>query len=302
MAIFLTTAETHRSRCRTSLWLGFNKDVTQAILNATSDVNAMPELPDVETFKRYLDATSLHQRISGVDVRSSYVLKGVSAYELARRLKGRSFESSRRHGKHLFVRADGDLWLRLHFGMTGSLRYFKHEEQAPKHTRVLLVFANAHRLAFEDQRKFGEVGLLKDVDEFLRKRALGPDALEIDLGEFKKILGKRRGAVKSILMNQRLIAGIGNIYADEILFRACMHPAREISRLGSKPLTKLFRATRYILEKAIAAKADMNQMPKSWLLPHRGKGGKCPRCGRGLRSSRIGGRTAWFCAHCQKRI
>ena len=81
----------------------------------------MPELPDVETFKRYIDSTSLHQRIDDVDVRNAYVLKGVSGRELARRLKGRRFESSRRHGKHLFVRAEEELWLRLHFGMTGSL-------------------------------------------------------------------------------------------------------------------------------------------------------------------------------------
>src|SRR5882762_2286299 len=262
----------------------------------------MPELPEVEIFKRYLDATSLHQRIGDVDVRNAYVLKDVTARELARRLKGRRFESSRRHGKHLFVRADGKLWLRLHFGMTGSLQYFKHKEHAPQHTRVLFVFVNAHRLAFEDQRKFGEVGLLKNVNEFLKKRALGPDALDISLSQFKEIFGKHRGAVKAILLNQKLIAGIGNIYADEILFRVRMHPATEISRLDSKPLTKLFRATRYILEKAIAAKADMNQMPKSWLLPHRSKRGKCPRCGRKLRSAKIGGRTAWFCGNCQKRI
>lgn len=261
----------------------------------------MPELPDVEIFKRYLDATSLHQRIDDVDVRNAYILKETSGRELARRLKGRSFESSRRHGKHLFVRADGELWLRLHFGMTGALQYFKNDEQAPRHARVVFVFANNHRLAFDDQRQFGQIGLLRDVDEFLKKRALGPDTLEIDLGGFKKMLGKRRGAVKSVLMNQRLIAGIGNIYADEILFRARMHPATEISRLNDKALTKLFRATRYILEKAIAAKADASQMPKSWLLPHRGRGGRCPRCGRKLKSSRIGSRTAWFCAHCQKR-
>src|SRR6266487_3430471 len=158
----------------------------------------MPELPDVETFKRYLDATSLHQRIIGVDVRSAYVLKGISARELARRLKARCFESSCRHGKHLFVRADGDLWLRLHFGMTGSLQYFKHEEQTPKHTRVLFAFANAHCLAFEDQRKFGEVGLLQDIDEFLKKRALGPDALDISLPQFKETFGKRRSRPKLI--------------------------------------------------------------------------------------------------------
>ena len=261
----------------------------------------MPELPDVETFKRYLNATSLQQRITDVDVRSGYVLKGVSMDELARRLKGCRFESSRRHGKHLFVRTDGDLWLRLHFGMTGSLRYFKHEQRTPRHTRVLFVFANGHRLAVEDQRKFGEVGLLKDVDEFLKKRALGRDALDISLPQFKEIFGKHRGAVKTILLNQKLIAGIGNIYADEILFRARIHPATQVSALKEKTVAKLFRAARDILKKAIDAKADMDRMPKSWLLPRRGKGRKCPRCGRELKSTTIGGRTAWFCAQCQKR-
>jgi len=261
----------------------------------------MPELPDVEIFKRYLDATSLRQRIIGVDVRSACVLKAVSGHDLARRLKGRRFKSTRRHGKHLFVRANSHLWLQLHFGMTGSLRYFKHEEQAPRHTRVLFVFANAHSLAFEDQRKFGEIGLIEDVNKFLKKRALGPDALDITLSQFREILGKHRGAVKTILLNQKLIAGIGNIYADEILFLARIHPATQVSALKEKTVTKLFRAARYILEKAIADKADANLMPKSWLLPHRGKGGKCPRCGRELKSARIGGRTAWFCAHCQKR-
>src|SRR5213595_2685745 len=253
----------------------------------------MPELPDVETFKRYFDSTSLHQRINDVEVGNAYILKDISARELARRLKGRRFESTRRHGKHLFVRADGKLWLRLHFGMTGSLEYFKDDRQAPRHARVLFVFANNHRLAFDDQRQFGQIGLLRDVDEFLKKRALGADALDLDLEEFKKILEKRRGAVKSILMNQKLIAGIGNIYADEILFRARMHPATEIADLDEKALAELFRATRYILEKAIETKADVEQMPKSWLLPHRGKDGKCPRCGRELKSSKIGGRTAW---------
>jgi formamidopyrimidine-DNA glycosylase len=261
----------------------------------------MPELPEVEIFKRYLDATSLHQRIDGVDVRKAYVLKDVTAQALARGLKGRRFESSRRHGKHLFVRADGEVWLRLHFGMTGSLHYFKKNEEVPRHTRVLFIFADNHRLAFDDQRQFGQIGLLNDIDEFLKTHALGPDALEIDLAEFRKIVGRHRGALKSILLNQQLIAGIGNIYADEILFRAHMHPATEISRVSDKALTKLFKATHYILEKAIASKADVNQIPKSWLLPHRGKHGKCPRCGRELKSLPIGGRTAWFCPHCQKR-
>src|SRR6187551_3157779 len=100
----------------------------------------MPELPEVE-------------------VRDAYILKNVSARQLARRLKGRRFENSHRHGKHLFVRAGDELWLRLHFGMTGSLEYLKQHQETPKTARVLFRFANNRRLAFDDQRKFGEVEL-----------------------------------------------------------------------------------------------------------------------------------------------
>jgi formamidopyrimidine-DNA glycosylase len=261
----------------------------------------MPELPEVETFKRYLDSTSLHQRITNVDVRDAYVLKGVSARELARRLKGRRFENSHRHGKHLFVRAGDELWLRLHFGMTGWLHYLKRNEEPPKTARVLFGFAKNRRLAFDDQRKFGEVELTKDVDEFLQKRCIGPDALDVGRSEFKTIFRMHRGAVKAVLLNQQLIAGIGNLYADEILFRACLHPATAAASLSDKDLQRLFRATRYVLEKAIALKTDFNRLPKSWLLTHRGKRGKCPRCGRALKSATIVGRSSWFCAHCQKR-
>jgi formamidopyrimidine-DNA glycosylase len=261
----------------------------------------MPELPEVETFKRYLDGTSLHQRITNVEVRDAYVLKCGSARELARRLKARRFENSHRHGKQLFVCAGDELWLRLHFGMTGSLEYLDHDEVAPKTARVIFRFADNCRLAFDDQRKFGEIELIEDVDEFLQTRGLGPDALGASLSQFKAILGKHRGAVKAILLNQQLIAGIGNLYADEILFRARMHPATDATRLSDKDLARLFRATSYVLERAIALKTDFNRLPKSWLLTHRAKAGKCPRCGSRLKSATIGGRTAWFCPHCQKR-
>src|SRR6516165_7333615 len=261
----------------------------------------MPELPEVETFKRYLDRTSLHQRITNVEVCDAYVLKRISARGLARRLKGRRFENSHRHGKHLFVRAGDELWLRLHFGMTGSLEYLKDDEIAPNATRVIFRFSGNCRLAFDDQRKFGEIELIKDVDEFLQKRHLGADVLDVSLSRFKEILGKHRGTVKAILLNQQVIAGIGNLYADEILFRARMHPATEAARLSDKDLRRLFRAIRYVLGKAIALKTDFNRLPKSWLLTRRGKGGKCPRCGRALKSAPIGGRTSWFCAHCQRR-
>jgi formamidopyrimidine-DNA glycosylase len=262
----------------------------------------MPELPEVETYKRYLDATSLHKGITGVEVRDAYVLQNISGRQLSRRLKGRRFENSYRHGKHLFVRAGEELWLRLHFGMTGSLEYLNRDEIGPKTSRVIFHFANNSGLAFDDQRKFGEIELIKDPDEFLQKRGLGPDALKINVSLFKEIAGNHRGAVKAILLNQQLIAGIGNLYTDEILFRAHMHPATGAAGLSDEDLARLFRATHYVLEKAIALKTDFNRLPKSWLLMHRGKRGKCPRCGRALKSATIGGRTSWFCTHCQKRI
>jgi formamidopyrimidine-DNA glycosylase len=262
----------------------------------------MPELPEVETFKRYLDGTSLNQRIINVEVRDSYVLKRVSARELARRLNGHQFRNSRRHGKHLFVRAGNELWLRLHFGMTGSLDYLKPNQLAPITARVIFRFANNRRLAFDDQRKFGEIELLPNVEQFLQIRGIGPDALDVGLARFRAIFGKRRGAVKAILLNQQLIAGIGNLYADEILFRVRLHPATDAATLSDSHVSRLFRAMRHVLENAIVLKTDFDRLPKSWLLTNRGKRGRCPRCGRALKSATIGGRTTFFCAQCQKRI
>src|SRR5439155_25660216 len=218
----------------------------------------MPELPEVETFKRYLDSGSLHQRIAGVEVRDAYVLKRVSPRQFARRLKGRRFENSRRHGKHLFVRAGNELWLRLHFGMTGWLQYLKRDEETPKTARVLFSFANNRRLAFDDQRKFGEVELIKDMDEFLQRRGIGPDALDVGLSEFKTIFRMHRGAVKAILLKQKLIAGIGNLYADEILFRACMHPATAAPGLVIRILGGCFGEPAMCRKKALGLKPISN--------------------------------------------
>lgn len=260
----------------------------------------MPELPEVETFKRYLDSTSLRQRITTVEVQDAYVLKKISARALARRLKGWRFEDSHRHGKHLFVRAGSELWLRLHFGMTGSLEYLKQHKEMPKTARVVFHFANHSRLVFDDQRKFGEIELVEEVDEVLRTRGLGPDALDVSLSQFEEVFKKHRGSVKAILLNQHLIAGIGNLYADEILFCVRVHPATDAAKLSDKHVRRLFRAMHDVLEKAIALKTDFNRLPKSWLLTRREKRGRCPRCGSALQSATIGGRTSWFCADCQE--
>src|SRR5215211_4100329 len=140
----------------------------------------MPELPDVEVFRQYINSTSLHQKIESVEVKDETILGGVSARELESTLKGRTFESTRRHGKNLFVGLDGSGWLLIHFGMTGDLEYFEDRDQDPAHDRFLISFDNGYHLAFDDQRMFGKVDLIEDLEEFVRRKKLGPDLLELD--------------------------------------------------------------------------------------------------------------------------
>jgi formamidopyrimidine-DNA glycosylase len=260
----------------------------------------MPELPDVETYKRYLDATSLHKKIRRAEVTDSRILQGVSARRLAGELKGRRLGPSRRHGKYLFVRFAPSRWLVLHFGMTGDLSYYKEGRDAPEHARLVLAFSNGYRLAYISQRLLGKVALAGDPGEYIEGKGLGPDALALDLRGFREALGKRAGA-KSALMNQRRIAGIGNVYSDEVLYLAGVHPRKAAGSLTGEQTRELHRAMRHVLETAVRKKADPERMPRGWLLHLRGvEGGKCPRCGGQIRSVKAAGRTAWYCPSHQR--
>jgi formamidopyrimidine-DNA glycosylase len=118
--------------------------------------------------------------------------------------------------------------------------------------------------------------------------------LSLDLNGFRDVLG-RRGMIKSMLMNQKRIAGIGNIYFDEILYLAGIHPRKDVRSLTKDQTRELHRDMRHVLSTAIKKRADANDMPKSWLLPLRGAEGTCPRCGGIIKSLNIAGRTAWYC-------
>lgn len=260
----------------------------------------MPELPDVQVFKELLDATSLHQRIRDVGVSADGMLKGVSSRTLKGKLKGHELRSTRRHGKNLFVRVTADGWLRLHFGMTGELQYFKKDE-VPEHARLRLDFTNGYHLVYVNTRKFGEIGMVDDVDSFVEEKDLGPDALGLDLASFRDALEGRRGAIKSTLMNQNVIAGIGNVYADEMLFAARIDPEARTEKLGDDTIRNLHHAMQRVLKKAIGARVELDRFPRSFLLPQRGEDGKCPRCGRKLQQTKVSGRTTYHCPHDQKR-
>ena len=260
----------------------------------------MPELPDVEIFKRYLDATALHQKIVDIEVRANRMLKDILPKNFKDALKGKRFESTRRHGKYLFVELEKKHML-IHFGMTGRLKYFKKASDDPEYDQVLFRFADGYHLACISKRKLGKIGLIDSPDAFIEEKGLGPDALSIDLPELADILEKAKSFIKSLLMNQRRIAGIGNIYSDEILFRARLHPRKKSDRLKEPDVKRLDRAIETVLHTAIDRKAKPDDLPTSYLIPHRGKNGKCPRCGGDIKRIEVSGRNGWYCSRCQKK-
>lgn len=263
----------------------------------------MPELPDVEVMKRYLDATALHQKIETVEVHNTEMLQDVSAETLGSRLEGRTLDSTRRHGKWLFAATDEDPWLVLHFGMTGGLQYFKNLEKEPEYDRMLLCFANGYHLAYVAQRMLGVVSIIGDVGGFIEKQGLGPDALDsaFDLAAFKTTLGDRRGMVKSTLMNQEIVAGIGNVYADEMLFQAGIHPRTQFNQLDAEALERLYQEMKAVLQTAIEHQAKPDQFPDDFITPHRHADGQCPHCGAKLERVKVSGRSAYLCPNRQPK-
>jgi len=260
----------------------------------------MPELPDVEVFRKYFDETALHQKIDHVWVDPG-MLEGISKELLTELLVGDAFENSRRHGKHLFAALGKGGWLTFHFGMTGFLKYYKADADQPGHVRMRVSFSNGHHLAFDNQRKFGRIRHTADPRTFITEMDLGPDALSGELTQdiFIRRLLSKRGALKAILMNQSVIAGIGNVYADEILFQAKLHPKKTIADLDDKTFERLYLMMRQVLQEAIDAEADPEKMPSGFLLKTRGTNGACP-CGGKMEKISVSGRNGYFCPKCQK--
>lgn len=256
----------------------------------------MPELPEVELYARYFARHALKQRIARVRVLDERILGAVRKEAFTRALRGRTFTRVRRHGKHFFADAGG-VWLHLHFGMTGDLSYYR--DAPPRFARVVFDFDNGAHLAYDDMRLFGVVDTTGDPDAFIREHALGPDPLSLRLGEFRAILARRRGAAKSLLMSQDVIAGIGNLYADEALYQSSIAPRRPVDRLSPAEIKTLFLTVRKILHSVIERKERGDEYPRRYLIPHREEGTRCPRCGGTIVKSVVFGRTTYSCARHQ---
>ncbi|MFL5892907.1 MAG: Fpg/Nei family DNA glycosylase [Solirubrobacterales bacterium] len=259
----------------------------------------MPELPDVEGFRRYWSRYLTGERIRRIEVPAPAIVRNRSARALGRALAGRRFERPDRHGKWMLAPADGPILL-LHFGMTGLLHWSgTGAEGRHRHDRLVVVTPNGE-MRYRNMRMLGGAWLARDEPELEGiVGSLGPDAADLDTDQFVSILDRRRGGVKATLMNQRVVAGIGNELSDEILWRARIHPARPVSELSLWKRRQLAGTAADVL----AESSRHGRIPREpgWLEEQRGRrDARCPRCGRHFQRTRIAGRTSYWCPRCQR--
>jgi formamidopyrimidine-DNA glycosylase len=259
----------------------------------------MPELPEVEHDRRVLAEQAAGRLIERTVTTDPGILRNASPTALDRALRGRRFEEPERHGKWLLAWTTGPAVL-IHFGMTGDLIPADGPEGRHRHDRVIFELDRGE-LRYRNMRKLGGVWLAHDREEAAAILGpLGPDALTLDRRGFRALLARRRGRVKAALMDQRLLAGIGNLLADEALWRAGLHPARRIEDLGPEERDRLFDAIRAVLRTSVER---FDHLPSGWLIHVRGRPeAACPRCGTLLGRTLVGGRTTYFCPYHQPAL
>jgi formamidopyrimidine-DNA glycosylase len=294
----------------------------------------MPELPEVETIVRDLRPQLAGRRIESVQLTRdpairARVVRFPSATKFARSLRGRTIKSIERRGKYIVMpletipdgtfgangalEASGDRMI-VHLGMTGHLRVWEPEETPVKHTHFRALLDSGLELRYDDPRQFGRL-VVGSLDELIAARAfparLGPEPIHGDLTEleFERLVKARRRPVKSALLDQSFLAGVGNIYADEACFRAGIRPSRWTHRLTVRERRALYAAIQEVLENSIAARGSsiINYVDafgvrgnnQEQLLVYGRSGEPCLRCGTPLQGTRLAGRGTVYCRKCQ---
>lgn len=259
----------------------------------------MPELPDVEIYRQEAEKAK-NSGIENFEIEDKKFI-GISKNEFSKKLKGEKFKNATRRGKYLFLSTGKDKAVVMHFGMTGDLKYLKESEDTPDYTKCSFGLKNKHKLHYISKRKLGDVEFTDNLEKFIEEKDLGPDALEINKKEFVSLLKDKKSMVKTALTDQSVISGIGNVYADEILFQCKIHPKQKTTALSDADFKSLYKNTQKVLEKAIEKNADPSKLPKSYLLPNREEGNDCPICKGKIEKIKIAGRTGYYCPSCQKK-
>ena len=272
----------------------------------------MPELPEVETVRRRLEPHVAGRRLTQVEVRDAKLVGRDDARRVEERLTGRTILAIDRRGKYLLVRLDGEETLVSHLRMTGN--WLLCADGEPKYTRAVLTLSDATVVAYADARRFGTWDLLTNDETatYLAAR-LGPEPIDSDFdgAVLKAAFAGRRAPVKALLLDQRLVAGVGNIYADEALHAACIHPDTPAGRLRQPQLDRLAATTREALEEGIRAQGasisdfrdpegGYGSMQERFRVYGR-DGEPCIVCGSEIIKSRCAGRGTHVCLTCQPK-
>lgn len=274
----------------------------------------MPELPEVETVRRTLEKHLVGLSFTGVDVHMPKVIRTPGLEEFNNLLVGPKITKLDRRGKYLLIHFASNYTLVTHLRMTGRLVYSPPEEPLAKHTHVVFYLSNGNQLRFADMRQFGRMSLVPtgELDSLSGLKDLGVEPLSDKFTrEFmKKELRRRRTRLKSLLLDQTFIAGLGNIYADEALHRARLHPERLANDLNPREITRLYQAVREVIQEGIENRGttfrdyvdgegqagNFQEMLKVYSR----EGQPCHCCGTSVNRIRVGGRSSYFCPQCQK--
>jgi len=273
----------------------------------------MPELPEVETVARGLQAVLPGRRILGVRLGKTDFIE--SPADLEQQLPGRQITKVRRYGKFLILDLDSEkrkgppISFLIHLGMTGQIVACPREARIEPHTHAFFSLDDGRELRYTDVRRFGLMRLLTNGDAKEILGALGLDPLEASEEGFQGRIIGRRARIKALLLDQHVLRGMGNIYTDESLFRARIHPKRLGANLKKKELRNLFRAVRAVLSEAIRLRGssvsdyvDSNGQPGEFQSRHRvyqREGKNCVRCATRIRRTIVAGRSSYFCPSCQ---
>lgn len=263
----------------------------------------MPELPEVERARTTIERSALHRRIADVDDTDSYECRPHAPGDIKKALVGRELTAAHRQGKTMWCETSGDgPELGLHLGMSGRIlvtgpdgsideggdyipRRIREGRDNPTWTRFSITFEDGGQLALHDKRRLGRARIDPD------RTALGPDAEQISRTDFRERFHRSNAPVKARLLDQSVIAGVGNLLADDCLWHAGIRPSRPASELSVDELDRLRRSLRLMLRKAIAnGGVHTNEFARA-----RGRSGTCPKCGAPLSRGTVGGRTTYWC-------
>lgn len=273
----------------------------------------MPELPEVETISQSLRESISGLAVERVEIFHPQVIAAPEPQNFCRLIAGQKILGICRRGKYLLLNLSGELVLVVHLRMTGQLLYTTPGEPLARHTHVIFFLSNGAQLRYTDTRRFGRLWLLprNSLQDHTGLAGLGVEPLSAQFSPayLKEALAGRRTRLKTLLLDQRLVAGLGNIYADEALHRAGLHPLRPAHTLTPEEVNALYTAIKEVLQEGIAARGTTvrNYLDgkgrtgtfQEKLRVYRRQGQPCPRCGKPIARLVLGGRSSYFCPGCQ---